>query len=183
MALQSLKSTTEKWKTGKVALLSRGVLSLGCWTASGSLRASWEISGKAREANSLASNEATAALNPTEQSSLMSLFSIKAHYFRSKNIMVLSVTFLPAGEVRYPSVQHLHTTKSKMENGMAIGGKARTLHSLLQHPPTHTHITESWVWGSVLENMVSPWRSISLCYTPWLWSHLKEWEALTSLWK
>lgn len=90
------------------------------WTTS--QEASQEISGKAREANSLTANEATAAL--MERSSLMSLFSIKAHYFKTKNIMELSITFLPEGEVGCPSVFCLHATRCKMVNGMVIGGKA-----------------------------------------------------------
>lgn len=142
------------------------------------------------QANSLVPNEVTAALNPTELSSFMLLFSIKMHYFRTKTTMEVSATFLPEGEARHPSVLCLHATRCKMVNDTAFGDKARsygitgwkrpprwpspTTTNLSLHRETqpHTH-TRKLRYGDQYWKTVSPWGSRCLCYIPLLQSSLK----------
>lgn len=71
-------------------------------------------------------NEVTAALNPMELSSFMSLFSIEMHYFKTKNATELSATFPPEREVRRSSLLCLCATRCYMVNDTAVGHKARS---------------------------------------------------------
>lgn len=141
------------------------------------------------QANSLVANEVTAALNPTELSSFMSLFSIKIQYFKTKNAMELNATFLLEGEVRCPSLLCLRATRYKMVNDTVVGHKARsygitgwkrpprspspTTTNPSPHPETESHTHQKAEWGSVLKNIVSPQRFRCLCYIPLLQSNLK----------